>query len=198
MLSTAPSRRAHATKRSDQRSAPTAACRDWGSYSCAGCHLGKPRACARTIQRADRLEMGAIRSSERLLRCLLPQDLLACAPPFAVLDSISRNLPHSLCRSWLSVLQRRRSPACNLRANSSAGVGIAGVRCLPFPGDRPACAKTLNAQAANNGTFLGWDSNAWGTFFKTLGNGLPNGVRQPGQNLGECMSQNVSQMTFGS
>jgi DNA replication protein DnaC len=44
------------------------------------------------------------RSSGRLLRCLRPQDVLACAPPCAVLDFVSRNLRHSPFRNWLSIL----------------------------------------------------------------------------------------------
>jgi RHS repeat-associated protein len=51
---------------------------------------------------------------------------------------------------------------------------------------------------ANNGldpnSTLGWTWN----FTKSFFSGVINGVRQPGQSVGECMSQNVSEMTFGT
>ena len=41
--------------------------------------------------------------------------------------------------------------------------------------------------------------SSWGgTFARSFFHDLVHGVRQPGQSLGECMNQNVTDMTFGT
>ena len=63
----------------------------------------------------------------------------------------------------------------------------------------PVIGTGLNfSTAANNGldpnSTLGWTWN----FTKSFFSGVVNGVRQPGQSVGECMNQNVTNMTFGT